>query len=418
MPRKTPEPLEPELRRTIADLATLSELPAAWASATIESMAQSMAEALIGMLGLEFVFVRAAGLAPGEVIETARRPDGPLSAGKVKSLAKSIQPWLSDSTAKRPAMVHPFTTGTVQTAFVRHGVGDVGIIFAGAKRSDFPSERDRLILRVAANHIAVAFQRFRAVNALKASEATFQGLADTAPMIIWVSNPDGAVTFHSAGWQRFTGQAPGASLGDGWLEAVHPSDRPTIQRAWKAANERRTDTTTEYRLRRADGEYRWVLDSASPRFGPRGEFLGYVGTAFDINDRRKAEEALEESQRQALMIAELVPQLIWICDAQGRPIYFNRRWYEFTGMTDGQPEIVASVTHPDDRARVLAAWKKAVDTGHDYECEYRLRRADGGYEWVLAQGLPLRDENGRIVKWFGSCTNVDAQRRARQRQPG
>ncbi len=118
------------------------------------------------------------------------------------------------------------------------------------------------------------------------------------------------------------------------------------------------------------------------------------------------------------MIAELVPQLIWICDAQGRPIYFNRRWYEFTGMTDGQPEIVASVTHPDDRARVLAAWKKAVDTGHDYECEYRLRRADGGYEWVLAQGLPLRDENGRIVKWFGSCTNVDAQRRARQRQPG
>ncbi len=208
MPRKTPEPLEPELRRTIADLATLSELPAAWASATIESMAQSMAEALIGMLGLEFVFVRAAGLAPGEVIETARRPDGPLSAGKVKSLAKSIQPWLSDSTAKRPAMVHPFTTGTVQTAFVRHGVGDVGIIFAGAKRSDFPSERDRLILRVAANHIAVAFQRFRAVNALKASEATFQGLADTAPMIIWVSNPDGAVTFHSAGWKALHG--PGA----------------------------------------------------------------------------------------------------------------------------------------------------------------------------------------------------------------
>ena len=405
-----------DLRRTITDLASLSELPAAWLGASLESIADSTAETLTGMLGLELVFIRGAGMRAGEHFAVARRKAGPVPPAKVELLARSLAPWLESDTNAAPPMVNPLGSGTLHTAFVRHGkLENNGVLFAGALRPDFPTERDRLILRVAANHMAVALQRTRAVGALKESEARFRNLADTAPIMIWTSGPDGSVDFHSEAWRRFTGQALEQSAGLGWLEVIHPADRATIEKAWQADNQSPRDTMAEYRLRRVDGDYRWVMDSASPRFDERGRFLGYIGTVVDITERRSAEEELQASQRRYRTVTELIPQLLWACDREGAPVYFNRRWYEYTGMADGETRIFPSVTHPDDLDRVLKAWAHAVRTGTTYEIEYRLRRHDGTYEWFLAQGVPLRDGNGDIVEWYGSCTNIDAQRRSRER---
>lgn len=125
---------------------------------------------------------------------------------------------------------------------------------------------------------------------MRDSEARFRNMADHAPVMIWVSEPDGAASFLSASWYEFTGQTTKEGLGFGWLEAVHPGDREAARTAFDAANLGRRAIHLEYRLRRADGTWRWVVDSAQPRFSRHDRFLGYIGSVMDITERKQHEE--------------------------------------------------------------------------------------------------------------------------------
>jgi PAS domain S-box-containing protein len=131
--------------------------------------------------------------------------------------------------------------------------------------------------------------RKRAEQALRESETRFRNMADNAPVMVWVTEADGACSFASQSWYEFTGQAPETGLGFGWVAALHPDDRELSEKTFLAANEKREAFRLEYRLRRNDGEYRWASDSARPRFGSQGEFLGYIGSVVDITETKKAE---------------------------------------------------------------------------------------------------------------------------------
>ena len=128
--------------------------------------------------------------------------------------------------------------------------------------------------------------------ALRESEARFRNMADHAPVILWVTDPSGRATFLNRSFHEFTGQSPAESLDFGWLNVVHPDERESVERAFREANARHAPFRAEYRLRRADGDYRWVVDTAAPRLADGGAFLGYVGTVFDIDERRRSEQAL------------------------------------------------------------------------------------------------------------------------------
>ncbi len=143
-------------------------------------------------------------------------------------------------------------------------------------------------------------ERRRATEELRASEERFRLMADTAPVMIWVAGPDGLVTFFNIPWLRFTGRALDRELGDGWAEGVHPDDRSRCLSTYRAALHARRDFTMEYRLRRFDGEYRWLVDSGVPRYSPDGTFLGYIGSAIDITEHRRAEEHLNRLSAQLL----------------------------------------------------------------------------------------------------------------------
>jgi len=131
----------------------------------------------------------------------------------------------------------------------------------------------------------------RAVErALQESEARFRNMADHAPVMMWVTDPRGACTYLNRNWYDFTGQTERTGLGFGWLEAVHPDDAQAARAIFLDAHSRRASFQLDYRLRRADGEYRWAIDAAAPRFGPDGEFLGYIGSVIDITERRQREE--------------------------------------------------------------------------------------------------------------------------------
>ena len=133
----------------------------------------------------------------------------------------------------------------------------------------------------------------RAEQALRESEKRFRLLADTAPVMIWMSGADSLCTYFSKPWLEFTGRTLEQELGEGWTASVHPDDLQNCLNTYLATFQVRERLRIEYRLRRADGAYRWVLDTGMPRFTPAGEFAGYVGACFDITDRKRAEAFLE-----------------------------------------------------------------------------------------------------------------------------
>ncbi|WP_375767789.1 PAS domain S-box protein [Archangium gephyra] len=133
-------------------------------------------------------------------------------------------------------------------------------------------------------------ERKAAERALQESEARFRNMADHAPVMMWMTDPRGGCTYLNRQWYEFTGQTEQTGLGFGWLKALHPEDAVSVEAVFVEANARRAPFQLDYRLRRADGEYRWAIDAAAPRFGPGGEFLGYIGSVIDITERRRREE--------------------------------------------------------------------------------------------------------------------------------
>ncbi|MBX6312714.1 MAG: PAS domain S-box protein [Isosphaeraceae bacterium] len=138
----------------------------------------------------------------------------------------------------------------------------------------------------------------RAEEALRESEARFRSMADSAPVMIWMADVQGRRTYFNKPWLDFTGRTPAEDLPAAWLDSVHPDDRERCTAAFGAAFEDRTSVDVEYRLRRSDGEYRWVFDRASPLFSHEGELTGYIGSGIDITDRKHAEEALKDADRR------------------------------------------------------------------------------------------------------------------------
>ena len=255
-------------------------------------------------------------------------------------------------------------------------------------------------------------ERKRAERALQESEARFHSMAEASPMMLWVTEPDGSCSYLNPRWYEFTGQTPEQALGFGWLDAVHPDDRDRAAREFADANARVVGHRLEYRLRRRDGAWRWTIDAAAPRFDAGGGFRGFVGSVIDITERREAEDALRASEQRYRRLAEAIPQIAWEADADGRVVYLNRRWYELTGRTGGSPEGWLESVHPDDRERCIGAWTRSVATGEPYEVECRYPvSGDGCHRWYLARALPVQDEEGRVVRWFGTATDIEDKKR-------
>lgn len=138
----------------------------------------------------------------------------------------------------------------------------------------------------------------------------------------------------------------------------------------------------------------------------------------EVDERRRAEQARQESDEAFRMLAESVPQLVWICNPDGLNVYFNHQWVEYTGMTLEESYGTGwnKPFHPEDKQPAWDAWNNAVRKGGTYRIECRLRRADGTYHWFLTRGLPMRDSAGNIVKWFGTCTDIDDLKAAQEEQ--
>jgi PAS domain S-box-containing protein len=184
----------------------------------------------------------------------------------------------------------------------------VGAIAFGSFRGrrDWP---DDLIerLRIVGEIFSSALARKRSDEALRESEARFRLMADAAPVLMWVSGPDKACTYFNKPWLQFTGRPVEQELGNGWAEGVHPDDLPQCLEVYCNHFDARQPFEMEYRLRRHDGEYRWLLDRGVPRFTPHGEFAGYIGACIDVSDQKRAMQQLRFShERQQDLASRLL----------------------------------------------------------------------------------------------------------------
>ncbi len=165
--------------------------------------------------------------------------------------------------------------------------------------------------------------RKQADEVLRESEARFRTMADSAPVLLWMSDTDALCTFFNKSWLEFTGRTLEQEAGNGWTEGVYPEDYQHCLNIYLSAFNARQSFRMEYRLQRADGEYRWLLDTGVPRFTTGGSFAGYIGSCIDISDRKQAEQALQDSNQQIINIFESITDAFLTLDQQWQVTYLN-----------------------------------------------------------------------------------------------
>lgn len=211
------------------------------------------------------------------------------------------------------------------------------------------------------------------------------------------------------------GIAEEASVSYGrFLELLHPHDRRRVDQAVQDALKDHTEYDVAYRCIWPDGSVHWIAAKGAGFYDADGCAVRMEGVVTDITRRMEAKRSRDESERNFRMLAQIMPQMVWTTRPDGHVDYFNQRWVDFTGMTFEQTQgwDWKSVIHPEDLDICLERWSQALRSGQTYEVEYRIRRAsDGAYRWHLGRAEPRRDEDGRIVKWFGTCTDIDDQKR-------
>src|SRR5712671_2980542 len=250
-------------------------------------------------------------------------------------------------------------------------------------------------------------ERERAEESVRQSEDRLRLVIDTIPQQIWSGPPDGTLDFCNAQWRSFTGLTLSELQGQGWQRMLHPEDRDRVLQAWRESVANGTPYEQEERHRRADGQYRWFLARGVALRDSEGRIVRWYGTNTDIEDRKSAEDRLQ-------LVIDTLPALVWSKLPDGSADFLNQRFLEYTGLSveEGLGWGWMNEFHPEDRAE--EEWRAAFAAREPFEKEARLRRADGAYRWFLFRGVPLRDERGRVVKWYGTTTDIEDRKRAEE----
>jgi PAS domain S-box-containing protein len=253
-------------------------------------------------------------------------------------------------------------------------------------------------------------------KALRKSEEKYRFLAESIPLIIFVSDPDGRIEYLNGKWVEYTG-AKGIDRASR-KNAVHPDDYERVTKKWQDSLKSGDEFFDEYRLMHAlDRQYRWNRVNAVPTRNDEGVIVNWIGTIIDIHDQKMAAHALEESEKRFRLMADSAPVMIWMVDAQDNTYYFNKVWLEFTGKTleeeigKGWMEDI----HPDDIAKGDAIFQESFAKRKMFTMQYRVRRRDGVYRWVYDTGTPLYNAENQFNGYIGSVIDITEQREDQER---
>ena len=404
------------LRRCLNDLVSIMALPAAWAGGAPRQIATAVADALVGLLRPDFVFARVDDHEGGSSIDVVRVQS---SQREVSEISQAIESWLADVSATSPLPdLLVIGESEFRVTSVRLGPGELGIIVAGSQTIGFPSQTEQLLLNVAANQAAIGLQHARLLGEQTRrayeSERESHMILDSIPGLVALLSPAGAVETVNRPLLEYFGQTLEELRHWGTNGTVHPEDLPHVIEAFTRSIATGTPYDIVQRLRRGDGVYRWIQNSGFPLRDASGQISRWCVLLTDIDERRHAEDALRQSERQFRLLVDAVPALVWRGTADGDLDYLNQRAVDYLGYTTQSLSNGRwlELVHPDHRDATVRRWLHSVTTGTSYDDVYQLLRADGQFRWIRSVGEPFRDTDGRITQWYGVIVDIDDQKRA------
>jgi PAS domain S-box-containing protein len=449
------------LKSCMNDLVALLALPAIWTGGDFSQIADTLLDALAAMLSPDFVYLRLFDPDGGWLIETARLAQAFVPAAQAQDIGRELDQALGHNASGWISTAQIRIGGTELFAVpLRLGLqGEMGVVVAGSQRSDFPTQTDGLLLNVAANQAVVALHEARLLDeqkrlareldqrvaertnelaaanealkqevserrraeaalrkseeALATSERNFRLIIDTIPVVAWTARLDGAAEFFNQHYLDYVGLPLDQVAGWGWTVAVHPDDLPGLTQRWKAIRTTGTVGEAEARLRRFDGEYRWFLLRINPLRDESG-IVKWYGVNTDIDERKRAEVKALEAESELQRTIDSIPALAATYDAGGSRISINKRGLESTGLSAEDPASGrwTAAIHPDDIDLAESRWAACIASGEPFEHEYRTRAADGTYRWHAARRVPMRDETGKVIRWYGVSHDIEDRKRA------
>lgn len=288
------------------------------------------------------------------------------------------------------------------------------------------TQEDQNVLRIFGQRIGMELdlqnqqvQRKQAADELCGSEARLKEAQRIAHVGSWELDLGKKQLMWSEEGYRILEINPneGVSSYEATLDRVHPEDRELVKRVYSNSVQNKTPFAFMHRLLMPDGRMKWVQCRCETFYDDQGNPIRSVGTTQDISDRVQAEEALRESEAQLKTLTEAIPQMLWTAKPDGALDYVSQQLLDYCGCTSEQllEWNWADFLHPEDVPGTAEKWEKTCEAGLPYENDFRLRRADLSYRWFIARALPSKDETGKIVKWFGTCTDIMERKEAEEK---
>ena len=244
-------------------------------------------------------------------------------------------------------------------------------------------------------------------------------LSENLPNIVFTLNLKGEIEYLNAAFFRFTGLPKKQYLNTDFKKLIHPEDFDKLAKIWenKVYKKKKIDGEISFRFRHRSRAYRWVQLRIVPVLNADSEIQNWLGSITDIHEELINEETLRKAAEEFRQISEGLPQIVWVTDPEGFAHYFNQRWYNYTGLT--KAESLGSgwlkQIHPHDRKKTDKVWKDAFSNVKEYFIEYRIKDKEQRYRWFLGRAIPVMDKSGKVAKWFGTCTDIEDQKK-QQRQ--
>lgn len=299
---------------------------------------------------------------------------------------------------------------SIEYRIIRPNDGQVRWISVKAEIERDPEGRP---LRLVGAHIDIT-DRKRAEQTIRESEERFRLVSESAPVMLWMGDTDGKCLYINRLLREFWGVALEDVSDFNWSTSLHPDSREALFAAFDQAMRDKTPFSVEAYYRRADGEFRLLRTDARPRFDATGAFLGMIGVNVDITDRRRAEQALKESEERFRLIANSAPVPMWVSRLDGKRAFVNAAYMDFLGLSYDECLVYdwRKAAHPDDLDRILREQIAGESSKKPFAMQARFRRADGEWRWLRTESQPRWGHNGEHIGFIGVGHDITAAKQA------